>query len=207
MIAAHTQLHPLLLCGSSRTGRVTSGQNRFTFSLYINCLPALHTSGLRQSIIQFVFGGLLAWGVVYIGEGGGWGGNGVGTGTLQAHRRVWVQVTFAHLRLQGVDHIHSHVEHPQLRLRLVALVRLQHHADPAKLVESVVDVPDPHPLPGIVAKPPVHPLPVVVVSSLAAVLTLGLLPLASPARWGRAGRGHPEAASRGERCCWVGARC
>ena len=117
MIAAHTQFHPLLLCGSSRTGRVTSGQNRFTFSLYINCLPALHTSGLRQSIFQFVFGGLLAWGVVYVGEGGGWGGNGVGTGTLQAHRRVWVQVTFAPLRLQGVNHIHSHVEHPQLRLR------------------------------------------------------------------------------------------
>ena len=31
---------PSLLCGFSPTGRATSRQNRFTFSLYINCPPA-----------------------------------------------------------------------------------------------------------------------------------------------------------------------
>ena len=117
---------------------------------------------------------------------------------MQAHRCVWVQVSLSNLRLQVVDHVHSHVEHTQLRLWLVILVRLQHHANPAELIESVVDVPDPHPLPGIVAKPPAHSLPVLVVTGFASILTLCLLPLATPRR-GRAGRGDPETASRRER--------
>ena len=57
--------------------------------------------------------------------------------------------------LQVHDDFDGHIEDTQLRLRLV---RLQmSHADGAELFESLVDVPDPDPLPRVVGTPP-YPL-------------------------------------------------
>ena len=75
----------------------------------------------------------------------------VGTASLQTHG-AGVQVSFSDLRLQAVDHLHREVEDAKLGLGLVTLLGLQHHADPAKLVQGVVDVSYPHPLPSIVGE-------------------------------------------------------
>lgn len=74
-----------------------------------------------------------------------------GGAALEAgHARVEVPVP--DLVLQGHDHVHGGVEDPELGHRLVGLrVRV---ADAPQLLERVVDVPDPDPLPLVVGVPP-----------------------------------------------------
>ena len=86
----------------------------------------------------------------------------IGTAALQTDS-TRIQVTFSYLGLQRVDHIHGHVQNSKLGLGFVPLVRFKHHTDSTKFIQSIIDVSDPHPLPGVIGKPPVlHLLRVIV---------------------------------------------
>ena len=63
-----------------------------------------------------------------------------------------VEVPLPDLLLEVDDHVHGNVEDPQLGLRLVRLE--VGHADHAELLQGLVDVADPDPLPGVVGRPP-----------------------------------------------------
>ena len=63
---------------------------------------------------------------------------------------VGVNVPLPHLALQIVNNVHRHVEHSQFGLRFVGFIGLQHHTDSSQFVESIVDVPYSHPLPGVI---------------------------------------------------------